>query len=56
MSMITGVSLLSLAFLGAAAARAGGASIAKGTLRVLCWGALATVAPAAFGALFGART
>lgn len=46
-------SLLSLALLGAISARAGGADPAKAAIRVTLWGALAMVATAAIGALFG---
>ncbi len=46
-------SLLCLALLGALAARVGGAGIALGAGRVTLWGALAMVATAAVGALFG---
>lgn len=45
--------LLFLAALGAAAARAGGASPAKGTLRVTGWGALSMLVTAGIGMLFG---
>ena len=47
-------SLALLAALGAVAARAGGAGVVKGSVRVLIWGALALVVTAAVGALFGA--
>jgi vacuolar iron transporter family protein len=46
-------SLLSLALLGAVAARAGGASMSTGAVRVLFWSALAMAATAAIGKLFG---
>ena len=46
-------SLLFLALLGALAARAGGAPILPGTLRVTFWGALAMGVTAGVGALFG---
>ncbi|MCP5301397.1 MAG: VIT1/CCC1 transporter family protein [Chromatiaceae bacterium] len=46
-------SLLSLASLGALAARAGGASLTVGATRVTLWGTLAMAATAAAGALFG---
>lgn len=46
-------SLVSLAAMGALAARVGGASVWVGALRVLFWGALAMGATAAVGALFG---
>ena len=50
---VAGVSLLFLALLGGLAARAGGASVTKGALRVAFWGALAMAATAGVGALFG---
>jgi VIT1/CCC1 family predicted Fe2+/Mn2+ transporter len=46
--------LVFLAVLGAIAARTGGASMAKGALRTLFWGAFAMVATALVGRLFGA--
>lgn len=46
-------SLAFLAFLGALAARAGGASILVGAIRVTFWGALAMTITAAVGRLFG---
>jgi len=46
-------SLVFLAFLGALAARAGGASIFVGAIRVTFWGALAMTITAAVGRLFG---
>ncbi|MCB1722227.1 MAG: VIT1/CCC1 transporter family protein [Gammaproteobacteria bacterium] len=49
-------SLLSLASLGALAARAGGASLTVGATRVTLWGTLAMAATAAAGALFGTLT
>ena len=45
--------LVSLGALGAAGARLGGARLTTGALRVLFWGALAMVATAAVGKLFG---
>lgn len=54
MPMVVGTSLLFLALLGATAARAGGASAARGTVRVALWGALAMALTAGAGALFGA--
>lgn len=45
-------SLICLAALGALAARIGGASVVKGTLRVTFWGALAMAVTAGVGALF----
>jgi len=46
-------SLILLAALGAVAARAGGAGMLAGSLRVLVWGAFALAATAGIGALFG---
>lgn len=46
-------SLVSLAVLGATSARAGGAGVWKGAVRVLFWGAIAMAATAAVGKLFG---
>ena len=46
-------SLLFLATLGAVAARAGGASLITGSLRVLFWGAAAMAVTALIGRLFG---
>jgi vacuolar iron transporter family protein len=51
--LVAVTSLPFLALLGALAARAGGARIATGALRVTFWGALAMAATAAVGALFG---
>lgn len=51
---VTLASLLFLAMLGAAGARAGGAPVGKGVLRVTFWGACAMAATAGIGALFGA--
>jgi len=51
--LVSGTSLVSLALLGALAARTGGAPILMGTLRVTFWGALAMVVTAGIGALFG---
>jgi VIT1/CCC1 family predicted Fe2+/Mn2+ transporter len=48
------VSLIVLTLLGGVAAHAGGASVAKGSLRVLFWGAMAMAVTAGLGALFGA--
>jgi vacuolar iron transporter family protein len=53
MPLVSGTSLLFLAFLGALAARAGGAGVTMGALRVTFWGALAMGATAGVGALFG---
>lgn len=52
-AVIAGSSLLFLAFLGALAARMGGARMAPGVLRVTFWGALAMVVTAAVGRLVG---
>ena len=46
-------SLIFLALLGAVAARAGGASMATGAIRVLFWGTIAMGATALVGKLFG---
>lgn len=51
--VVAGGSLLALATLGAVAARAGGAGIPAGAMRVLFWGAIAMAATAAVGKLFG---
>lgn len=48
------VTLTMLGVLGAAAARAGGAPMAKGALRVVFWGALAMGLTALVGKIFGA--
>lgn len=56
--MVAGVSIISLLFLtvlGALAARAGGAPIAKAAFRVTAWGAFALAVTAGVGMLFGAR-
>lgn len=51
---VSGASLVFLAVLGAIAAQAGGANVAKGTWRVTFWGALAMAITAGVGKLFGA--
>jgi vacuolar iron transporter family protein len=51
--LVSGTSLLFLAFLGGLAAHAGGASVKLGAIRVTFWGALAMAATAGVGALFG---
>jgi len=51
--VIYGTSLLFLALLGGLAARAGGARVAVGAIRVTLWGALAMGLTAGVGALFG---
>ena len=50
---VSGGSLVCLALSGAIAARAGGASMARGGLRVVFWGALAMALTALVGRLFG---
>ncbi len=49
--LVSGTSLLFLALLGGFAARAGGARVAPGAIRVTFWGALAMAATAGVGAL-----
>jgi VIT1/CCC1 family predicted Fe2+/Mn2+ transporter len=51
--LVSGTSLLFLALLGALAARAGGAGVASGAIRVAFWGALAMGVTAGVGAVFG---
>ena len=51
--LIAGASLICLAVLGGVAARAGGASIAVGSLRVTFWGALAMAVTATVGHFVG---
>jgi VIT1/CCC1 family predicted Fe2+/Mn2+ transporter len=51
--LLAGTTLLSLVVLGAWAARAGGAGMAAGALRVTFWGALAMAVTAGVGALWG---
>ncbi len=51
---VSGTSLFFLAFLGAVAARAGGAGMLWGAWRVAFWGAIAMGITATAGALFGA--
>ena len=51
--VISIATLVLLAGLGALAARAGGADVLKGTLRVTFWGALALAVTASMGTLFG---
>jgi VIT1/CCC1 family predicted Fe2+/Mn2+ transporter len=50
---VSGTSSLSLALLGALAARAGGAPLGLAALRVAFWGALAMAITAGAGVLFG---
>jgi VIT1/CCC1 family predicted Fe2+/Mn2+ transporter len=52
-SLVAGLSLIFLAVLGGMAARAGGASMTIGAIRVTFWGALAMGLTAAVGRLFG---
>ncbi|MGA3024116.1 MAG: VIT family protein [Bryobacteraceae bacterium] len=54
--LVSGTSLLFLALLGGLAARAGGARVMLGAMRVTFWGALAMAATAGVGALFGTLT
>lgn len=51
--VVTGVTLVVLAVLGALGAQTGGASLWRGAARVLIWGALAMAVTAGVGALFG---
>jgi vacuolar iron transporter family protein len=51
---VTVLSLIFLAFLGAVGARAGGAPVLRGVLRVTFWGAVAMAVTAIVGKLFGA--
>jgi vacuolar iron transporter family protein len=52
--VVTVTTLIALAGLGATAAYAGGASILRGAMRVVFWGALAMAATAGVGRLFAA--
>lgn len=54
LTVVPVVSLIVLTLLGGLAASAGGASVFKGALRVLFWGAVAMAVTAGLGALFGA--
>ena len=51
--LVSGTSLVFLALLGGLAARAGGAGVTMGAIRVTFWGALAMALTAGVGALFG---
>lgn len=51
--LVSATSLAFLALLGGVAARAGGAKVTTGAMRVLFWGALAMALTAGVGALFG---
>jgi VIT1/CCC1 family predicted Fe2+/Mn2+ transporter len=50
---VSGASLIFLALLGGLAARAGGAALTIGAIRVTFWGALAMAVTAGIGSLFG---
>lgn len=52
-AVVAGGSLLTLSLLGALAAKAGGAALWKGCLRVTLWGAVAMAATMGIGSLFG---
>jgi len=52
--LVSGTSLAFLAILGGLAARAGGAGVTRGAIRVAFWGALAMALTAGVGSLFGA--
>ena len=52
--LVSGTSLIFLALLGGVAARAGGAPLVTGAIRVTFWGALAMALTASVGAMFGA--
>ena len=54
--LVAGSSILFLALLGGLAARAGGAGVLLGAMRVTFWGALAMAVTAGVGALFGTAT
>ena len=54
--LVAGSSLLFLASLGGLAARAGGAGVMLGAIRVTFWGAIAMALTAGVGALFGTVT
>jgi VIT1/CCC1 family predicted Fe2+/Mn2+ transporter len=51
--LVSGTSLLFLAFLGGLAAHVGGAAVSAGAIRVTFWGALAMAITAAAGSIFG---
>jgi VIT1/CCC1 family predicted Fe2+/Mn2+ transporter len=51
--LVSGTSLVFLALLGGLAARAGGAGVMMGAMRVTFWGALAMAVTAGVGSLFG---
>jgi vacuolar iron transporter family protein len=52
--VVVGASLLLLGVLGAAAARLGGAPMARGAMRVVFWGSVAMAVTAVVGRVFGA--
>jgi VIT1/CCC1 family predicted Fe2+/Mn2+ transporter len=52
-SLVSGTSIIFLAFLGGLAARVGGAPVVAGAVRVTFWGALAMGITAGVGTLFG---
>jgi VIT1/CCC1 family predicted Fe2+/Mn2+ transporter len=54
--LVSGTSLVFLALLGGLAARAGGAGVTMGAIRVTFWGALAMALTAGVGWLFGTVT
>ena len=54
MWVLVTVTIVTLAVLGAAGARAGGAPAVPGAMRVVVWGSLAMAITAAAGRLFGA--
>jgi vacuolar iron transporter family protein len=54
MRWVSAMSLAFLALLGVVAARAGGANVVAGAVRVTFWGALAMAVTAGVGSLFGA--
>jgi hypothetical protein len=51
--IVSGTSLLFLALLGGLAARAGGAGVTMGAIRVTFWGAMAMALTAGIGAVVG---
>ena len=51
--IVAGTSLVFLALLGGLAARAGGAGVTMGAIRVTFWGAMAMALTAGIGALVG---
>ena len=56
MPAVAALCLVFLAGLGAFAARAGGANVARGALRVTFWSAIAMAITAAIGRAFGVAT